>query len=195
MYRLYTTEALVLGSKNAGEANKYYFLLTRELGLVTAFAQGVREIKSKLRHGLEPYTYTSVSLVRGKEKWRLTNVESKSGLEGLSTSREKTKLAAKLCALIERLVHGEEEDTKLFDELIAALIFLAKQNLSTQKLHDYELFAVLRILDRLGYIAPRENWLSILDTELWRGPNLPDISNERKMLVVTINESLYHSQL
>ncbi|MFA6006666.1 MAG: DNA repair protein RecO [Candidatus Paceibacterota bacterium] len=192
MYRVYTTKAIVLGSKNAGEANKYYFLLTRELGLITAFAQGVRELKSKLRHGLEQYSYVQVSLIRGKEKWRLTNVAHMVGIEGIKNSKEKAKLEAKLCALVQRLVHGEEADIELFDELVDSLKFLARCD---SDLHDYELLAVLRVLDRLGYIAPREAWLAYLDNELWKGEALPDIAKERKSLLQTINESLYHSQL
>jgi len=91
MYRTYTTEAVVLGSRDAGEANKYYFLLTRELGLIHAFAQGVRELKSKLRYSLAELSYVKVSLVRGKEKWRLTSVVPLPELDGLKNSGEKKK--------------------------------------------------------------------------------------------------------
>lgn len=195
MYRVYTTDAIVLGSKHAGEANSYFFLLTRELGHITAFAQGVRELKSKLRYSLEKFSYVQVSLIRGKEKWRLTNASKLSGLDGIGQSKEKIKLQAKLCALLERLVHGEEIDPELFDELLASLHFLAQHELSTTELKDYELLAVLRLLDRLGYIAPRENWIALLGGKLWEGETLPDIAKERKTLLSTINESLYHSQL
>lgn len=195
MYRTYTTDGLVLGSRDSGEANKYYFILTRELGLVSAFAQGVRELKSKLRYSLAELSYVKVSLVRGKEKWRLTSTVPLPDLDGLRNSGEKKKIAAKLTGLIRRLVGGEEEDQELFDELISSLKFLSAHDLSTKSLHDYELLAVLRILDKLGYISPRDNWLNLLGGRLWEGETLPNIEKERKILLATINESLYHSQL
>jgi len=104
----------------------------------------------------------------------------------------------------------EEEDTELFDEFVSSLKFLVVHDLSTKSLHDYELLAVLRMLDKLGYISPREAWLNLLGDNLW-SPNaqdcllraqegsrvfpLPNIDKERKILLTTINESLYHSQL
>jgi len=195
MYHTHTTEAFVLGSRDSGEANKYYFLLTRELGLVSAFAQGVRELKSKLRYSLAEFAYIKISLVRGKEKWRVTNVVALHELEGIGKSREKMKVTAKLAGLIRRLIGGEEEDTELFDEFIFSLKFLASHDLSIKSLHDYELLAVLRILDKLGYISPRENWLTMLGGGLWEGETLPNIEKEHKILLATVNESLYHSQL
>lgn len=195
MYRVYTTDAIVLKSKHAGEANSYFFLLTRELGLMRAFAQGVRELKSKLRYSTEKFSYVQVSLIRGKEKWRLTNASKLSGLEGIGKKTEKLKLQAKLCALLERLVHGEEADVELFDELLASLHFLALHKFSDTEFKDYELLAVLRLLDKLGYIAPRDNWIAFLGNELWKGETLPEITQERKALLTTINEALYHSQL
>ena len=48
MHHIYHTEGIILGSRNFGEAGKYYYLLTRDLGLVYASAQGVRKMSSKL---------------------------------------------------------------------------------------------------------------------------------------------------
>ena len=42
MYHLYHTGAVVVGSSPSGEASKTILLFTRELGLVSARAQGVR---------------------------------------------------------------------------------------------------------------------------------------------------------
>ena len=195
MYRVYTTECFVLASKHAGEANSYFFLLTRELGHITAFAQGVRELKSKLRYSMERYAYVQISLIRGKEKWRLTNASKLSDFKEIGKHREKLQLQSKLCALLERLMKGEEEDKRLFDEVVASLRFLSVMELSAEGLKDYELLSVLRILDCLGYVAPRDNWCDLLGVDMWQGGVLPDIRQKRAKLFAAVNESLYHSQL
>ena len=73
MYHIHHTEGIILSSKNYGEAGKYYSLLTRDLGLINASAQGVRKISSKLRFVLQDFSYIKVDLVHGKDFWRLTS--------------------------------------------------------------------------------------------------------------------------
>ena len=57
----------MLSERPKKEADRVYNILTRDLGLVRAHAIGVRREESKLRGALEPYSLSSVSLVRGKE--------------------------------------------------------------------------------------------------------------------------------
>jgi hypothetical protein len=51
-------------------------IFTRDFGLVTAVAQGIRLEKSKLRYYVQNYSFAVFSLVRGKEFWRLTSAAS-----------------------------------------------------------------------------------------------------------------------
>ncbi|MCE9517782.1 recombination protein O N-terminal domain-containing protein, partial [Candidatus Nomurabacteria bacterium] len=73
MHHIYHTKSFVIGSYNRGEANKILVLYTREMGLVRAVAQGIRLNKSKLRFGLQDFSYASVDLVRGRDIWRVTS--------------------------------------------------------------------------------------------------------------------------
>jgi recombinational DNA repair protein (RecF pathway) len=63
-HTIYTTEGFILKSVNFGEANKYFFIFTREFGLIKTAAQGVRHLQSKLRYGLTDYSLAQVSVVR-----------------------------------------------------------------------------------------------------------------------------------
>ena len=90
------------------EADRLYTILTHDLGLVRASASGVRKEESKLRGALEPLALSNVSLVRGKEYWRITSAESIRRIpltDGL----------ARALALLERLVQGESPHPELFD--------------------------------------------------------------------------------
>ena len=74
-YHIYNTKGIILSEKSLREADRVYSILTRDLGLIRATALGVRKESSKLRGNLEPVGLTTVSLVRGKEYWRVTSAE------------------------------------------------------------------------------------------------------------------------
>src|SRR3989344_9060093 len=93
MYRIYRTEGFVLGSSASGEASKIFPLSTKELGLIHALAQGVRETRSKLRYSLQDYMLSSFDLVRGKNGWRVTSAIGEENLAAFSTEKRKQALA------------------------------------------------------------------------------------------------------
>jgi DNA repair protein RecO len=107
-YHIYTTKGLVLAATPVREADRVYAILTRDLGLIRASAAGVRKEGSKLRGAVEPFVIAQVSLVRGKEYWRLTSAEA------LRSVAAAPSLARPL-ALLQQLVQGEEANSELFD--------------------------------------------------------------------------------
>ena len=72
-YRMYSTEGIVLGKKNIGEANQILHIFTKDLGLVRAVATGVRLEKAKLKNHIQLFSWISMQCVRGKDTWRLTS--------------------------------------------------------------------------------------------------------------------------
>mgnify|MGYP001567250827 CR=1 FL=1 len=67
----YETRGIVLSRAPSGEANAFITLITPELGLVRARAQGVRKPGAKLAAALATFAESSLVLVRGKEDWRI----------------------------------------------------------------------------------------------------------------------------
>lgn len=137
-YHIYTTKALVLSERPLREADRVYSILTRDLGLIRATALGVRKEGSKLRGSLEPVSLISVSLVRGKEYWRITSAEI---IKRIEAEPE----ILKPLALLEKLVQGEVEHPELFDE---AEKFLG----SYSREENFELRFVAHMLYHLGYL-------------------------------------------
>jgi DNA repair protein RecO (recombination protein O) len=137
-YHIYTTKGIMLSYRPWREADRIYSILTRDLGLIRATAIGVRHEKSKLRGSLEPITLARVSLVKGKEFWRLTSAES---LKKIEAKQE----ILKPLALLERLVQGEAHHPELFD---AVEKFLSMGEVG----EDFELRFVAHILHHLGYL-------------------------------------------
>ena len=155
-HHIYQTECIILGSRNIGESNRFFFLLTKDLGLILASAQGVRELKSKLRYRLQDLRHVVVELVRGKEIWRITNVEHPRDFQELFRDNEKTALVRRISALMRRLVQGEAKDPALFHVLSQLFRFLEEQDLSTEDLHTLEVLVNLKVLHLLGYGSEHE---------------------------------------
>ncbi len=114
----YTTKALILNEYEQGESDKVYKLFTREFGVVFALAKSVRKLESKLRFHLEKTKKVSVTLVEGKEVWRLTGVEP---------SMEDCHEGAIVTRLIERFVPGVGAQKKLFDHAEEYMILSTKE--------------------------------------------------------------------
>lgn len=104
----YTTEAIVIESFDQGEHDRVYKLFTRDFGLVMAHAKSVRKLESKLRAHVLPRTRALVTLVQGRDVWRLVGAEEKS----VSGNVED------VASLIKRFIRGEGAHKALFDRLI-----------------------------------------------------------------------------
>lgn len=107
-YHIYTTRGLILSARPLREADRVYSILTRDLGLIRATALGVRKESSKLRGVLEPISLSTISLVRGKEYWRITSSEL---IRKIPASPE----ILRPLALLDKLVQGEAHHAELFD--------------------------------------------------------------------------------
>jgi len=138
-YHIYTTKGLVLSERPMREADRIYTILTRDLGLIRATAMGIRKEASKLRGNIEPVSLSSISLVRGREYWRVTSAEFVQNI--LSTP-----FVARPLVLLEKLVQGEASHPELFDVVEKALLSLELHN------EIFEIRLVSQILMHLGYL-------------------------------------------
>ena len=188
-------------STEFGEANKYFFIFTKEFGLVRAAAQGVRHLKSKLRYGLGDYSFGQFSLVRGKEIWRLTSVEKKLSLchSRGDGNLEKILLLSRIFSLLLRLLHGEEKNIFLFDSLKEGMVFLEKFDLEGDKkeemLANFECIMALRILSALGYIGQLGDFDPFITSPYFTPDLLAAMSAHKTRAILEINKSLKETHL
>ena len=195
-HRIYTTEGFVIGSTDVGEANRYLHIFTKDLGLIRAVARSVREEKSKLRYSLQDYSYARLSLVRGKDIWRVTGAGALYNMYYLfQDERGKLVLLAHIGSLLRRLLQGEEKNEALYHVLLGGVSFLAREKLGAKEIRNVECILVFRILYTLGYVS-KESMLGeyLLSPELDRNL-LQDASPHRRRIVSIINESLEASHL
>jgi DNA repair protein RecO (recombination protein O) len=192
MHHIYHTEGIILGSKNSGEAGKYYYIFTRNLGMVYATAQGVRKMSSKLRFVLQDFSYVKIDLVQGLNFWRVTNASKTNALEHLTEDPKTFEVFSNITNLLKRLLAGIEPNEALFLDLINGLSILEKAE--TKNLRNVEAIIVLRILNNLGYIGENEVLQNLIKSPFEE--NLVfEISKSRPEVLHQINKALKETHL
>ncbi len=148
MRHKYETRGIVLFRSPLGEANVLLALLTADLGLVRARAQGLRRPGAKLAAALATFAESDLVLVRGKEEWRVAGaVLAENRFRGMRAAAPRIR-AARFSGLLLRLVAGEERDAALFPILYG---FFDALSTLPPELHDAaEVLAALFMLRVLG---------------------------------------------
>ncbi len=202
-YHVYNTPGFILGSKASGEASRFIYIYTKELGLVGAHAQNTRSVNSKLRYALDAPALATVSLVRGKNMWRLKSaVPEKRYASVFKEDQEKLQLCARVFALIRTLVAGEEANPELFDLVHGFLEFIEKDfngNVSGDSaaadIKNAEAVLILRVLHMLGYIPDSELAQQFAYGNEWSADIVKAMATHKKEAILVINESLRASGL
>jgi len=192
----------VISSREVGESSKLIKIFTREIGLINAYAQGIRELRSKLRYSLQDLSYVSISLVRGKNIWRISGTYQVLTLPLIKAEGDRLRILSRILKLMLRLVGFDDKNKELFDELRDAICFLGKEELNSRDLRNFEIIVVLKILYHLGYLGD-SNSFGVGTTELNQFIILPlrdkellrNMEEFRGVCVSVINESLKHTQL
>jgi DNA repair protein RecO (recombination protein O) len=187
-HRHYETEGLIIGSRNLGEANRLYQILTADFGLIKVLAQGVRHDRSKLRYHLENYSFNRFFLVRGREFWRLV------GVEGLNLSiqrKESLVFFKKISLVLQRLIQGEDPRLLIYRDLKQAYLLLKSPDVdfNREDILNLEVFILARLLTRLGYFA----WP--LDFEDFSWAEIRNLKDQKLLLIKQINQALEATQL
>ncbi len=195
-HHVYTTPGFLISGSNIGEANKLFYIFTKDLGMVVATAQGIRHLKSKLRPFTQDFSYSRYSLVRGKEMWRMTSAGEApdSFFRVLKSTPEYFKLYAQILVLIKRLIPGEEKNEELFMLALRSFEFLAGEKLSKEQLLCFEYAVVLKLLYNLGYIR-KEGVLEQFVTPEFSSDMLQAMDTHKKLALVHINQALRVSHM
>lgn len=190
MYQKYQTEALVLESRERGEADRAFALYTRDFGLVWARASGVRKESSLMRFALQRGSCVQVGLVRGKNGWRIAGASRPNLLAGTAPG---ASTFARISLLMLRLVRGEGENTYLFDTLANAQEAL--RSAPKEMAATVEVVCVARMLYALGYLSV-EGFETLLFTHTsFALPEIEGAKNSENKLLSSINKAIAETQL
>jgi DNA repair protein RecO (recombination protein O) len=189
MYRKYHTQGIVIFGKAEGGDNKRVNIFTESFGLVSARAQSARNLHSKLRVGIQDFSFGEFSLVHGKTGWRVVSVRPiKNLFEVFRNDTEKLKIVSNILSLIKKLVGEEKAYSPLFEIVANFFVFLEKAK--ANEIILAECLTLMRILHCLGYMSNNPEFsLPIFSSEI-QVPDLEMIAPHRSKIVQLINESL-----
>ena len=89
---IFTTDAVVIRERQSGEADRLLTLLTRDRGVINAFAKGACRPKNKLHSSTQLFSYASFTLYEGKSI-SVNEAAQKELFFGLREDIEKLSLA------------------------------------------------------------------------------------------------------
>jgi DNA repair protein RecO len=191
MHPIFHTEGIIIGSRNSKEADKYFWIFSRDFGVIRADARSVRKHDSKLRTFLSDFSRAKISLVKTKIGWRITSVQGLLFLENAGILAK--EIFSKSAKLLQRLAPPDEKHEELYEDIVS--IFENKdKDFFVNDYKNIELVSAIRILFHLGYIEHNASVLPFATGSVSK-LLLTDAFIQRRELVKTVNNSLRESHL
>jgi DNA repair protein RecO (recombination protein O) len=148
-----TTKAIVLARTDFGEADRIITFLSTDQGKVRAIAKGVRKQKSKLAGGIELFSISDITFIKGRgEIDTLVSARLFKHYGNIVKDIERTMLGYEILKIINKVLEDEggTEYFKLLNESLAAL-----DNSKTAR-ELSELSFLMRLMKMLGHLPNLE---------------------------------------
>lgn len=112
-----TTQAVVIGSRAIDDEDRLLTLLSKEYGIIHAYAKSASRMKSRLSSTTEMLCYSSFVLFKNKERYTVDSADSINMFFGLRENMDKLSLAtyfAELTATVAPQADGADAFLSLF---------------------------------------------------------------------------------
>lgn len=190
MRETYRTPALVLTQYPRGEGHLSVCLFTKDLGVLYATAQSARHGQAKLQSALQVFSYTDMSLVRGKGVWRVTGAVLEENFYQTLRGKPRARLlSARFLHLLKNIPLPE---TPTSSDMLWEMImetFSMFINCRDEDVDMVERVSIYRLLALLGY-ASREV-LPVAFTQASVDELCLAARKEGQSLVRVINEGIH----
>ncbi len=122
----FTVDGVVIRTSVTGEADRIVWVLTRERGIIRAFAKGARGTKNKLHGGTSLFAYCSFSFSEKNNVYNVNEALIKEVFFDLRRSMETLTLAQYFCEVAEKCIPDECDEEAYLRLLLNSFHFLAK---------------------------------------------------------------------
>lgn len=143
------TSGLVILEKSVGESDRLVTILTREEGVVRAFAQQAKKIKSNKLSATQLFSYSRFSIYKGRDKYIINDAQSIEVFFDLRKDIERLSLAQYFCELAGVLAPQEAEAGDFLRLILNAFHFLCK---GTRPNSLIKAIVEMRMLSLAGYM-------------------------------------------
>lgn len=148
---VYKADAIVIRSREYGEADRLLTLFSREQGKLEAIAKGVRKPKSTQRGGSQLFTYGDFLLYQGKSLDTISQAHPRESFSHLWDDFDRSVAASSMVELLDISTIRQQPEPRLFF-LTLHFLFLLKE------VDPYLAQAAyaLRLMDIQGYLPALE---------------------------------------
>jgi len=187
----YTTEAFILREYERDENDMVYKVWTRDFGIIFVLARSIRKITAKLRMVIKKNDFVLITVVKGKDVWRLTGAEEYKKNTNVGDGDWQFKAKKIIGEAINKLIEEKKTYKKLFDRLES--IFVEEENYKSFSLIDINKFKILItyiVLVDTGYADARG--IGAKDLEEYKTFSMKDfytyfILNEKEVKAQVVN--------
>ncbi len=110
----YRTKGFIFKKEDRSEADRLFSVFTEDFGRVEVLGKGIRKINSKLRGGIEIFSFSEIEFIQGKNRKTLTDATTLDKFYGVGNS-EKLKVGYHISRVLSHFIRGEEQDKKILD--------------------------------------------------------------------------------
>lgn len=150
MTRYTLTQAITLGKRAAREDDALYIFYTKLHGKISAYARGVKKIKSKLSGHLEPFGLIDLGIVHGAHNNRVAHAVGVYRFMNIQKDFDTIFFGSFGLRLVNKIFQENAPDEKVFQLLTEYLEILDDKNLSKHFSFLNPAFT-FKILSFLGY--------------------------------------------
>ena len=144
-----TTDGIVIRERNIDDNDRLLTLLTRDRGVINAYARGARKLKSTLAPATGLLCYSRFVLFRNRERYSIDKADINAVFFGIRQDIEKLALASYMAQLCAELIPEDERDEDYLRLMLNSLHLLEKDKRSLDFIKP--LFE-LRLLSMAGYM-------------------------------------------
>lgn len=121
------TDGLIIREQQTGEYDRLVTILTRDYGIIRAFANGAKRIKSRSQSATQLFAYGNYSIYRGRDAYSIDEAQPREIFFELRNNIENLSLAQYFCELAGETAPIEEEAEAYLRLTLNALHMLAEQ--------------------------------------------------------------------
>lgn len=146
---IFKTDGIVIKEQTVGEADRLITILTRNNGIIKAFARKAKNLKDPKSASTGLLCYSDFTISQGKNNYYVNHAEIKDLFFKLRSDIGKLSLAQNFCELANELVPENTESAEFLRLVLNSIHFLANTDKSILLLKS---ITELRMLSSAGYM-------------------------------------------
>jgi DNA repair protein RecO (recombination protein O) len=141
---LYRTDAIVLGHRNLGEADKILTLFSPEKGKIHAVAKGVRRPRNPILAGSQLFTYSNFLIIEGRNLDNISQCEIKESFYKIRQNLEHMAYGLYFAELLRVSTPMEDKNRELFRFFLKTMYLLQEWNNTEllSRIYEIKLMAI-----------------------------------------------------